>query len=128
VTHDHGTNIRPYVDGRRRRKLAYSKTPAPCGKQCVHILRVAMMASARGRAMKFPHECTRFIPHERVIGDRRDQLGIEVAARYAAGATIRQLARSTGRSYGSINRLLVEYGGEVRTRGGPNRLSRTTTQ
>ena len=60
-------------------------------------------------------------PRTRVKGDDRARLGVKVAKLYQNGATIRQLAASTGRSYGFIHRLLRESGADFRARGGNNR-------
>ncbi|OOD79154.1 transcriptional regulator, partial [Mycobacterium tuberculosis] len=43
---------------------------------------------------------------------------------YEGGASIRNLAATTGRSYGSIHSMLRESGTTMRGRGGPNRRSR----
>jgi hypothetical protein len=62
----------------------------------------------------------------RVTGEARAQLIREVAARYGAGESIRELAASLGRSYGFVHRLLIEADVELRGRGGAtrNRTSR----
>jgi transposase len=50
---------------------------------------------------------------------------MKLKVKYDAGASIRQLAEESGRSYGAINRLLNEAGASLRGRGGArNRLSR----
>jgi hypothetical protein len=43
---------------------------------------------------------------------------------YEGGASIRTLVASTGRSYGSIHALLRESGTTMRSRGGPNHVTR----
>jgi Helix-turn-helix domain len=55
----------------------------------------------------------------------RDELLGELRSAYEGGASIRNLAATTGRSYGSIHSLLVESGTTMRSRGGPNRTSRS---
>ena len=50
----------------------------------------------------------------------RDQLLTELRSAYERGASIRNLAASTGRSYGSVHSLLRESGTTMRSRGGPN--------
>ena len=60
---------------------------------------------------------------ERLTGARRDQLAKELAAAYASGQSIRQLAAETGRSYGAVHRLLVDNGVSLRGRGGPRRAA-----
>lgn len=61
----------------------------------------------------------------RIVGAQRETLTAEVTQRYTNGASIRELAADTGRSYGFIHRLLVESGTELRGRGGRTR-ARTT--
>jgi predicted transcriptional regulator len=58
---------------------------------------------------------------ERLTGARREQLAKELAEAYQAGRSIRQLAAETGRSYGAVHRLLVDYGVTLRGRGGARR-------
>jgi len=43
---------------------------------------------------------------------------------YERGASIRNLAATTGRSYGSVHSMLVESGTTMRSRGGPNRTAK----
>ncbi len=50
----------------------------------------------------------------------RDELLDELRNAYEGGASIRNLAASTGRSYGSIHGMLRESGTTMRSRGGPN--------
>ncbi|GGT05059.1 hypothetical protein GCM10010206_79210 [Streptomyces cinerochromogenes] len=57
-------------------------------------------------------------PGERVGGEDRAALGKELRKRYEAGASIRDLIRETGRSYGFLHRLLDEAGVTFRGRGG----------
>lgn len=56
----------------------------------------------------------------------REQLLDELRFEYEKGASIRTLAATTGRSYGSIHSMLVESGTTMRSRGGPNHRSRLT--
>ena len=56
--------------------------------------------------------------------ESRDQLLIELRSAYERGASIRNLAASTGRSYGSVHSLLRESGTTMRSRGGPNHRRR----
>lgn len=60
-------------------------------------------------------------PHAHVKGEERAKLGAKVTKLYQKGATIRQLAASTGRSYGFTHSLLRESGAELRAHGGNNR-------
>ena len=54
----------------------------------------------------------------RVAGGERDKLAADLKKKYAAGASIRELAESTGRSYGFVHRILTEAGAPLRGRGG----------
>ncbi|GAA3199401.1 helix-turn-helix domain-containing protein [Actinocorallia longicatena] len=63
---------------------------------------------------------------ERLTGDRRDQLAKDLAAKYASGQSIRQLAAETGRSYGAVHRLLVDHGVNLRSRGGARRTAKAS--
>ena len=54
----------------------------------------------------------------------RDQLLVELRSAYEGGASIRTLAASTGRSYGSVHSMLHESGAAMRGRGGPNHRTR----
>jgi hypothetical protein len=57
----------------------------------------------------------------RVAGGERDKLATDLTKKYAAGASIRELAASTGRSYGFVHRILSESGAPLRGRGGATR-------
>ena len=57
----------------------------------------------------------------RVTGEARVQLSRELVARYRAGESIRELAASSGRSYGFVHRVLLESGATLRGRGGATR-------
>jgi transposase len=57
----------------------------------------------------------------RITGQARQVMTQDVVARYQGGHSIRQLAQSTGRSYGFIHRLLTESGVQLRGRGGATR-------
>ena len=57
----------------------------------------------------------------RVTGDARVELTRDLVARYRAGESIRELAASTGRSYGFVHRILSDAGVELRGRGGATR-------
>jgi hypothetical protein len=58
---------------------------------------------------------------ERISGEARDQLTQELVEAYRQGASIRDLAASSGRSYGLIHKLLGEAGVQLRARGGATR-------
>ena len=57
----------------------------------------------------------------RVAGGERDKLATDLKKKYAAGASIRELAAQTGRSYGFVHRILSESGTTLRGRGGATR-------
>lgn len=57
----------------------------------------------------------------RVSGGERTKLATDLKKKYAAGASIRELASDTGRSYGFIHRILSENGVTLRGRGGATR-------
>ncbi|KZS66191.1 MAG: transcriptional regulator [Mycobacterium pseudokansasii] len=54
----------------------------------------------------------------------REQLLHELRNAYEGGASIRKLAASVGRSYGSVHSMLLESGTTMRSRGGPNHRAR----
>jgi hypothetical protein len=54
----------------------------------------------------------------------REQVLHELRNAYERGASIRDLAATTGRSYGSIHSMLLESGATLRARGGANHTSR----
>ena len=58
---------------------------------------------------------------KRITGSERDKLTKDLKKRYRAGASIRELANETGRSYGFIHRLLSDSGVKLRGRGGATR-------
>ena len=58
---------------------------------------------------------------QRVTGADRDALTEELVEKYQAGASIRDLAAETSRSYGFIHRILKDSGVELRGRGGATR-------
>jgi Helix-turn-helix domain len=54
----------------------------------------------------------------RIVGAERHTLAITLVERYVRGESIRSLAASTNRSYGSVHRVLSESGVQFRARGG----------
>jgi hypothetical protein len=54
----------------------------------------------------------------RVTGAARATLATELATRYRAGESIRQIATSLGRSYGFVHGVLLDAGVRLRGRGG----------
>ena len=61
----------------------------------------------------------------RVTGGERDKLAADLKKKYSSGSSIRELAESTGRSYGFIHRVLSESGVTLRGRGGATRGKKT---
>jgi Helix-turn-helix domain len=57
----------------------------------------------------------------RVTGGDRSKLASDLRKRYEGGASIRELAGDTGRSYGFVHRILSESGATLRGRGGATR-------
>ena len=62
----------------------------------------------------------------RLVGEARQAMAEELAGRYNQGASIRSLARESGRSYGLVQKLLREAGVEFRPRGGADPASPET--
>jgi hypothetical protein len=60
----------------------------------------------------------------RITGGERQSLTSELKKRYGQGASIRELAAETGRSYGFVHRVLVESDVTLRGRGGATRGKR----
>ena len=50
----------------------------------------------------------------------RAQTVSTVKANYRKGASIRAIARKTGKSYGTVHNMLTESKTKMRSRGGPN--------
>ena len=57
----------------------------------------------------------------RITGNDRDKLAADLRKKYDSGKSIRELAASTGRSYGFVHRILSESGTTLRGRGGATR-------
>jgi hypothetical protein len=62
----------------------------------------------------------------RVTGGDRDKLSVTLRKKYDGGASIRDLAASTGRSYGFVHRILSESGASLRGRGGATRRKKSS--
>lgn len=72
---------------------------------------------------------TRIEKGKRITGSARTRMGADLRKKYEKGASIRTLARLTGRSYGFIHRILSESGVQLRARGGgPHRRPGQTTR
>ena len=54
----------------------------------------------------------------RITGAERERLAGTLRKNYEKGATVRELAEQTGRSYGFVHRVLTETGATLRGRGG----------
>ena len=55
----------------------------------------------------------------RIAGQSRTELGADLKTQYEQGASVRELARATGRSYGFIHAVLTEAQVPLRGRGLP---------
>ena len=55
---------------------------------------------------------------EHIVGWERSRVAEHLRARYVAGATIRDLATETGRSYHWVRGMLLKAGVVLRARGG----------
>jgi hypothetical protein len=55
----------------------------------------------------------------RIVGQSRTHLGADLKTQYEQGASIRELTRATGRSYGFIHAVLTEAQVPLRGRGLP---------
>lgn len=53
---------------------------------------------------------------QHLLGPAREAAKAELAARYQAGASLRQLCTETGRSFGGVRYLLAEAGVQLRPR------------
>ena len=60
----------------------------------------------------------------RITGPEREQIAASLRDRYAQGASIRDLVKQTGRSYGWTHRVLRESGVVLRGRGGAHPVRR----
>ena len=60
----------------------------------------------------------------RITGGDRNKLAADLKRRYASGASIRDLASETGRSYGFVHRLLLDAQVPLRGRGGATRTKK----
>ncbi len=57
----------------------------------------------------------------RITGEDRSKLAVDLKKQYDKGRSIRELADSSGRSYGFVHRVLSESGVTLRGRGGATR-------
>ena len=57
----------------------------------------------------------------RITGTERTKLANDMKKSYDKGKSIRELAESSGRSYGFVHRVLTESGVQLRGRGGATR-------
>ncbi len=64
----------------------------------------------------------------RIAGQSRTQLAADLKTQYEQGASIRELARATGRSYGFIHAVLTEAQVPLRGRGLPPGTTRSAPQ
>jgi hypothetical protein len=63
--------------------------------------------------------------HSRVTGTERERLAATLRGKYEEGATVRELAEQTGRSYGFVYQILTGTGVALRGRGGDTRPPKT---
>jgi hypothetical protein len=61
---------------------------------------------------------------KRITGEERDTVSALICRQYENGQSIRQIAASTGRSYGFVHGVLRESGAALRGRGGTRARSR----
>lgn len=61
----------------------------------------------------------------RITGSDRNALADDLRRRYDQGASIRELATDTKRSYGFVHRILSESGATLRSRGGATRARKS---
>lgn len=66
-------------------------------------------------------EISRSAKGTRIVGESRAQMRSVLMSMYESGASIRSLARETGRSYGFIRNVLTESDVALRGRGGAQR-------
>jgi predicted transcriptional regulator len=57
----------------------------------------------------------------RITGAERERLTNTLRKKYEKGASLRELAEQTGRSYGFVHRVLTDAGVALRGRGGVTR-------
>jgi hypothetical protein len=60
----------------------------------------------------------------RITGAERERLTSTLRKKYEKGASLRELAGQTGRSYGFVHRVLTDAGVTLRGRGGATRTSK----
>jgi predicted transcriptional regulator len=60
----------------------------------------------------------------RISGAEREQLAKTLRKSYEKGASLRELASQTGRSYGFVHRVLTDAGVTLRGRGGATRATK----
>jgi predicted transcriptional regulator len=62
--------------------------------------------------------------NKRIVGEARQEIAADLVERYERGATLRELADATGRSYGFVHRVLSQSGLVLRARGGAMRAKK----
>jgi predicted transcriptional regulator len=60
----------------------------------------------------------------RISGADRERLTNTLRKQYEKGASLRELAEQTGRSYGFVHRMLTDAGVTLRGRGGSTRTKK----
>lgn len=61
---------------------------------------------------------------KRISGKERAAEATKITLAYSKGKSIRQIADTTGRSYGWVHRILSENDTQLRPRGGANRAKK----
>ncbi|MCA1706201.1 MAG: transcriptional regulator [Actinobacteria bacterium] len=61
-----------------------------------------------------------------MTGSARDEIAAQLRKDYENGTTLRDLAASSGRSYGFVHRVLTQAGVTLRPRGGNVRQARVS--
>ena len=60
----------------------------------------------------------------RISGAERERLTSTLQKKYEKGASLRELAEQTGRSYGFVHRILTDAGVTLRGRGGARKTKK----
>lgn len=93
------------------------------------LRRVADILDARGVPTPPPTSQPRLIlPGVQLTGKAREAVAKVLAAEYRTGASIRDLADLSGRSYGWVHRVLTESGVQLRDRGAARRRRKAATR
>jgi Helix-turn-helix domain len=86
----------------------YQDVRASAVRSCLRTVRKGMTMAALKKGV-------------RITGAERTKLATDLRKQYDKGRSIRELASSSGRSYGFVHRVLAESGTTLRGRGGATR-------